>query len=743
MSDESAEVRHLILLVEESDSSLGLYDSQDGTEAGRIALGLWPHEVEVSADGRTAYVTNFGLRDYDLTLGYAGNSISVIDIPSRTEAHRIYTDTPDHTYWGPHGVKLSPDGTRLYVNVERTVGLRTPDPTVAPGQERTQMLVYEVATRTLLHAFAMPRSRVEEPGDEPGHSYGVPQGSHNFLFGPDGRMWIFSGRGGVSALDPHTGAINLHLTAFNGAVRGLALTSKQQLLVSATNQVSLVDPATGKLTFQIDDLGVTQLLYSQATPDARHILAPAVWEGQVVVIDVEKRQVVRRIQTGVDPVHVLVAPHGKTAYVTHGRSHWASEIDLSTFEIRRRIATRGGPNGVAVAAWSKASARRELKLGVCLPFTGEFAAEGRELRLGYEFWKDRVNASGGVSVGGTAHQVSIDFADTESSYDLAAVQKCADTLVTSGTLHGVLGSYPAEADAALAQWAGSRQLPFVTGTGWCERLKQLGLPQTFAINSAETNDLGAVLDLLWRRVSPKPRTAAILSCSTDAKREAAAALGNALRARGLDVVSPKGAGAFEYTHGAQDFAALVAQLQQTSPDLVFVLGHRVETTVVLRAMQTGHVTPGAIVADFGITFPTFRATPDLCLQGLTGVVQWSAQLHNCAHDRFVSAGDFARLYFMEYSEAPSSLAAAGAACGVVYEKAFNRARSTASEAVCGALRAIDRPTFFGHVRFEDGLNVAKESIVVQLRMGPPEIGDVLVWPPADGSETFAWPFRAR
>jgi len=96
--------RYLILLVEESDSSLGFYDSLNGEEVGRVRLSLWPHEIAVSRDGTTAYVSNFGLRDYDLNLGFAGNAISVVNIPHRVETERLYTCTPDHPYWGPHGV---------------------------------------------------------------------------------------------------------------------------------------------------------------------------------------------------------------------------------------------------------------------------------------------------------------------------------------------------------------------------------------------------------------------------------------------------------------------------------------------------------------------------------------------------------------------------------------------------------------------------------------------------------------
>ena len=350
MRPAQGEERFLLLAVEESDSTVGFYDSTDGTEVGRVRLSLWPHEIAVAPDGTTAFVSNFGLRDYDLTIGHAGNSVSAINIGSRCEVDGYYTCSDSVRYWGPHGVKVSPDGTSLYVNVERVVGLREPDPTAAPGQEVTKMLVYDIATKALKRTFDItteaPLTKVERAmrfAVEPHQDFGVPRGSHNFVFSPDGNdLWIFSGRNGISKLNPTDGKVIAQLSDFNGACRGLAFTKSGKLLVSATNEVTLVDPKTATIIKKIGNLGVTQILYSKATPDEKHVLAPAVWEGLILVIDVDAGKVVKRISTGIDPVQVEIAPHGNSAYVTHGRSYWLSEIDLTTFEERRRVATKGG-----------------------------------------------------------------------------------------------------------------------------------------------------------------------------------------------------------------------------------------------------------------------------------------------------------------------------------------------------------------------------------------------------------------
>lgn len=752
--------RHLILLVEESDNSLGFYDSHDGSPSGRIKVGLWPHEVTVSPDGQTAYVTNFGLRDYDLTIGHAGNSISVIDIANRCEVHRLYTCNDEFRYWGPHGVRLSPDGKHLYVNVERVVGLRGPDPTAGPGQEQTSMLVFDVATRELVNSFALPVIRQETrlsdkflfPVEDPVYSYGVPRGSHNFVFSPDGKdLWIFSGRGGISRLNPRTGEITAHLTDFNGAVRGLAYTNSGHLLVSATNEISLVDPATLSITRKIGDLGVTQLLYSQATPDTKYALAPAVWEGQVLVIDLEAERIVKRITTGVDPVHIIIAPGGESAYVTHGRSNWAAEIAFDNFEVRRLIQTQGGPNGVDVAPWSEQPERRTLTFGACLPFTGEDAVEGREMRLGYAFWQDQTNEGGGIVVDGKAHRVEIVYANTESKTDEPSVRRLTEQLIKEQGAQFLLGSYPSLSNLHVGSVANENRIPFVTATGNIEELYDKGLEYVFGIMTLGGADLYGAISALWRHLSPKPQTIAILSCDENLMLREARSMAQFSREKGLDILHPAAptgphrvdaSGVIVYPHLTTDFDSIIRDLQELTPDLLVNVGHRLEGVGITESSQELRFTPGALAFSFGITIPGFRAQFKDAAQNLFGSVQWSEMLDNCGHDRFVTAQDFSRNYFTEFSEKPSYLAAGAVASGVILEKAIGSENTADPERVRDALRKTDRPTFYGHVTFnKEGLNIAKPIITVQLRRVGEEVGEVVLWPPEEsGRNRPVWPF---
>ncbi len=495
-------------------------------------------------------------------------------------------------------------------------------------------------------------------------------------------------------------------------------------------------------------LGVTQLLYSKATPDGKYVLAPAVWEGQIVVIDLNTEQVVSRIVTGIDPVQVMISPDKSSAYVTHGRSRWLSEIELSGFTEKRRIGTLGGPNVAAFAPWSPAPVKRKtLILGACLPFTGENAVEGREIRLGYQFWQERINSAGGLMIDGAPQTVQIVYADTVSTSDSEKIKSLGQRLVSEQHVQLLLGSYPEIANLSLAQVAEGRKIPFVVGSGVPDELFE----NNYKYVSAVINDrfrFDSVLSAIWRRVSPKPRTVALLTCDERFSRERARATVARLAQLGLSLVTPKDAASVEepgiivYKHLSSDFLPLVQKIQELNPDILLHHGHRPEGVGLLQACQQTDFIPGAIALDFGITLAGFRDLMDGLLDYLIGSVHWSQMMPTFAHDRFTGPSDFARNYFEEFREHASSLAAAAAACGIVIEHAVREVQTSQPDRVQTAIRGLDLESFFGHIKFDKyGRNGAGASQAIQFRRVAGVIGEILLWPPT-GRNAVCWPFPA-
>src|SRR5262249_35689017 len=67
-----------LLVLNKSDATLAFMDPVSGKTSATVPTGDGPHEIEVSADGKLAFVTNYGAK-------VAGNSLTVVDTATRKE----------------------------------------------------------------------------------------------------------------------------------------------------------------------------------------------------------------------------------------------------------------------------------------------------------------------------------------------------------------------------------------------------------------------------------------------------------------------------------------------------------------------------------------------------------------------------------------------------------------------------------------------------------------------------------
>lgn len=402
-----APISHPVLaVVEQTAGKVSFYDVISHQRVGETSVGLLPHEIALSPDGNTAYVSNFGLQDYDENIGIPGDTISVINTHTFQEITRLSTGSQN----APHGVKVRPNHPdELYVNTE------------IDGK----IMVFDLQKNSIKKVFS------------------ATQGTHNFIFSADGSiLWLMSGPNGVTKLDAERGTVlgNYHA---GSPIRGIQYTPDgRSIMVSSTNQISFFDPDTLGTTRTLDNLGVDQILYSAISRDGRFIVAPAVWNNQILIIDNQKGTVVKRLVTGLDPVSVVIDDESRYAYVSNARNSHVSKINLNTLHVEE-IHTQSGPNGMALVdnislVNSKKQPLPQLTLGALLPLTGQNKELGRDEMLGYEFWRDEVNQQGGLKIGSKLYEVKIAYKDTQSQDD--SIDSLVKELNSEYALNGLMST---------------------------------------------------------------------------------------------------------------------------------------------------------------------------------------------------------------------------------------------------------------------------------------------------------------
>ena len=274
---DAATAPFCILSVQETPGSLAII-TPDGKIVRRLPLGERPHEIAVAADGRTAYVSMFGIADYDNRIGTPGNSIARIDLKSATRTGDYVLPAPAK---GPHGVKLRPpNNTELFANAES-------------GGDT--MHVFDTGSRRLKRSFAMPAA------------------THNFVFSNDGAaIFSFAGARGVTKLDATTGRI-LASRDLGSPARGVFVTRSGTILASLKGALVELDADNLAEIRRLPMPRPGQFVYIDQHRDGT-IAAPSLNDGGVALVPPVGAPLAgpaRFIATGKTPIFARYGPDNR------------------------------------------------------------------------------------------------------------------------------------------------------------------------------------------------------------------------------------------------------------------------------------------------------------------------------------------------------------------------------------------------------------------------------------------------
>jgi DNA-binding beta-propeller fold protein YncE len=306
-----------LLILSKTDRTMAIVDPATLQVGARLPSGPDPHEVIASADGKLAFISNYG--------GGAYNTLSVIDLVNRKALPAVDLGP----LRAPHGLDFT--GGKLWFTAEAAKVIGSYDPAtkkidwvLGTGQDRTHMIFVfpdqkrivtsnvSSATMTIIDKITGAGRGRGGPPREDWEETVVPvgRGAEGFDVSPDGKeLWAAN--------------------AQDGTISILDLPAKK---VMATLSASVT--------------GANRLKF---TPDGKRVFVSTLSGPDVAIFDVATRKELKRLPVGRGAAGILMQPDGARAFVACTPDGYVAIIDLKSLQVTGHIDAGRQPDGLAWA----------------------------------------------------------------------------------------------------------------------------------------------------------------------------------------------------------------------------------------------------------------------------------------------------------------------------------------------------------------------------------------------------------
>lgn len=299
----------VLVALNKTDATLAIIDPAKMSVLGKVPTGDGPHEVVLSADGKTAYVANYGAQT-------PGSSLSVIDLAAMKELRRVDLSP----LLRPHGLQMI--GGKIYFTAETNRMIARYDPVankvdwmMGSGQNATHMIAGSLDQKKFYTANigsdSVTAFEFQNVPPAPSKITHIPVGKQPEAIdlSPDGKE-VWAG-------------------------------------LNAEGAVEIVDTAMNKSVAKINIGGRPYRV--KFTPEGKSVVCTMPNTKEILIVDAATRKETRRIKLESVPLGIVFSANGKTAFVSAVEPDAVLKINLETGEVTGRVDTGKVPDGIAVA----------------------------------------------------------------------------------------------------------------------------------------------------------------------------------------------------------------------------------------------------------------------------------------------------------------------------------------------------------------------------------------------------------
>jgi branched-chain amino acid transport system substrate-binding protein len=387
--------------------------------------------------------------------------------------------------------------------------------------------------------------------------------------------------------------------------------------------------------------------------------------------------------------------------------------------LSRLMVAAAGVAAIGCAA-GPATAQDVVKFGAPLALTGGLADEGKKQDDVWNMWLAKVNAAGGLNVGGKKMKVELVKYDYQTNGTRAA--QLAEKLITDDKVHFLLSPFGSGHTKIVAAVAERYQIPLIACASSSESVFDQSQKYLFGTLSPNGGMTTANVQF-FKSKYPALKRVAVLGRDDVFPKSMAQGISAAAKAAGLDVVYDQ-----LYAVGTMDHSASVSAIRAAKPDWIYATGYTQDLILIRKQMADLGVKAPIISMVAGPAYKEYTDGLGNLANGVTSSSWWHHEASYKGVGVWPTTSDFYKEFVAKHKADPDYVHASCGAATVLLGDAIERAGTLDKTKVRDALAATDINTFYGPIKFSaNGMNQVRDLPIIQVQnkqikvIHPPDI----------------------
>jgi len=364
--------------------------------------------------------------------------------------------------------------------------------------------------------------------------------------------------------------------------------------------------------------------------------------------------------------------------------------------------------GFAAGVLPVAGAKADIKIGAPLALTGPLADEAKKQEIVWKMWLEKVNAAGGITVGGTKHKVQLVQYDYQSDGQRAA--QLAEKLITDDKVDFLLAPFGSGHTKIVATIAARYETPIIACAASSEPVFDQNSGYLFGTLSPNAGMFEPMIKYFQSNM-PQLKRIAVLGRDDIFPKSMAQGISAAAKKSGLSVVYDQ-----LYAVGTMDHSASMSAIKAANPDWVYVTGYTQDLILARKQMRDLAVRAPIVTMVAGPAYKEYIDGLGPLAEGVTSSSWWHQATEYKGVGVWPSTSAFYKEFLAKEKTDPDYVHASCAATVVLLQNAIERANSTDKKKVRDAIAATDITTFYGPIKFSaNGMNAPRDLPIIQVQ----------------------------